>query len=67
MAELATLKMEVMRYNPETDKAPHAETFDVPYSRETSLLDALGYIKITWHRTSLTVGPAVWLSVAPAA
>lgn len=45
MAELATLKMEVMRYNPETDKAPHVETFDVPYSRETSLLDALGYIK----------------------
>lgn len=45
MAELATLKMEVMRYNPETDKAPHVETIEVPYSRETSLLDALGYIK----------------------
>lgn len=40
-----TLKMEVMRYNPEQDTAPYFQTFDVPYDNATSLLDALGYIK----------------------
>ncbi|VTR51189.1 Fumarate reductase iron-sulfur subunit [Serratia fonticola] len=45
MAELKTLKIEVMRYNPERDAEPHFETFSVPYDEQTSLLDALGYIK----------------------
>ena len=46
MAEMIkTLKMEVMRYNPEQDSEPYFETFDVPYNTQTSLLDALGYIK----------------------
>lgn len=45
MAEINTLKIEVMRYNPERDTEPHDETFAVPYEEQTSLLDALGYIK----------------------
>lgn len=31
-----TLKMEVMRYNPEQDTAPYFQTFDVPYDNATS-------------------------------
>lgn len=34
-----------MRYNPETDTAPHSAFYEVPYDETTSLLDALGYIK----------------------
>lgn len=45
MAEMKTLKIEVMRYNPEHDAEPHYETLVVPYDEQTSLLDALGYIK----------------------
>ena len=45
MSEMKTLKVEVMRYNPEQDSAPHFEAYDVPYDTSTSLLDALGYIK----------------------
>ncbi|MGA9617078.1 MAG: fumarate reductase iron-sulfur subunit, partial [Serratia proteamaculans] len=40
MAEMNTLKIEVMRYNPERDSEPHFETFAVPYDEQTSLLDA---------------------------
>lgn len=43
--DMKHVKMEVMRYNPETDDAPHFVTYDVPYDEQTSLLDALGYIK----------------------
>ena len=45
MTDMKLLKMEVMRYNPERDSEPHFETFEVPYDEQTSLLDALGYIK----------------------
>ena len=45
MAEMKMLKMSVMRYNPETDNEPHHVTYQVPYDEQTSLLDALGYIK----------------------
>lgn len=45
MTDMKVLKMEVMRYNPERDSEPHFETFEVPYDEQTSLLDALGYIK----------------------
>ncbi|VFT75663.1 succinate dehydrogenase iron-sulfur protein [Klebsiella aerogenes] len=31
MAELKTLKVEVVRYNPEVDTAPHSAFYDVPY------------------------------------
>ena len=29
--DMKHVKMEVMRYNPETDDAPHFVTYDVPY------------------------------------
>ncbi len=45
MAEMKKLKVEVVRYNPEVDTAPHSAFYDVPYDEQTSLLDALGYIK----------------------
>lgn len=45
MAEMKNLKVEVVRYNPETDTAPHSAFYEVPYDETTSLLDALGYIK----------------------
>lgn len=45
MADLKTIKMEIMRFNPERDNEPHFDTFDVPYDDATSVLDALGYVK----------------------
>ncbi|AXF77415.1 succinate dehydrogenase/fumarate reductase iron-sulfur subunit [Erwinia tracheiphila] len=45
MSELPRCKIEIQRYNPETDKKPHSAFFDVPWDEQTSLLDALGYIK----------------------
>ena len=35
----------MVRYNPEVDIAPHSAFYEVPYDEQTSLLDALGYIK----------------------
>ena len=35
----------VMRYCPETDDAPHFETYEVPFGHETSVLDGLNYIR----------------------
>lgn len=43
MAETLTLK--VMRYRPGEGKKPRLQNFEVPFTREMSLLDALGYIK----------------------
>ena len=45
MAEMKNLKIEVVRYNPEVDTAPHSAFYEVPYDATTSLLDALGYLK----------------------
>ena len=45
MAEMKTLKIEVMRYNPERDADRISKSLTVPYDEQTSLLDALGYIK----------------------
>ncbi|MBV4368557.1 succinate dehydrogenase/fumarate reductase iron-sulfur subunit [Erwinia phyllosphaerae] len=45
MADLPHCRIAIQRYNPETDTAPHVETFNVPFDEQTSLLDALGYIK----------------------
>ncbi|MGE9551257.1 succinate dehydrogenase/fumarate reductase iron-sulfur subunit [Erwinia amylovora] len=45
MTELPRCKIEIQRYNPEADKVPRSEFFDVPWDEQTSLLDALGYIK----------------------
>ncbi|KGQ69875.1 fumarate reductase [Chelonobacter oris] len=47
MGDLAskTMTVEVLRYNPEVDKEPYLKAYQVPYDDQTSLLDALGYIK----------------------
>ena len=43
MAEM--IEIEILRYRPEQDNEPWMQTFQVPYQREMSLLDALQYIK----------------------
>lgn len=42
---MAEMILTIVRYNPEIDTAPHPEPYRVPYDEQTSLLDALGYIK----------------------
>lgn len=39
------VKVEVLRYRPEQDDKPWTQQFDVPYSMEMSILEALQYIK----------------------
>ena len=45
MAEKRTIKIEVLRYNPEKDAEPHFQTFEVPFTHDTSVLQGLQYIK----------------------
>ena len=40
-----SLSVRVQRYRPEEDEAPWWQTFDVPWSDDTSVLDALNHIK----------------------
>lgn len=40
-----SLSVRVQRYRPEEDTAPWWQTFDVPWSDDTSVLDALNHIK----------------------
>ena len=43
MAEMM-MEIEVLRYRPEEDAEPWWQSFKVPFSHETSLLDALSHI-----------------------
>ncbi|CRK85497.1 Fumarate reductase iron-sulfur subunit [Candidatus Providencia siddallii] len=45
MVDKKFLKIKIMRYNPEIDEKPHLTTYNVPYNRQSSLLDVLNYIK----------------------
>ncbi len=45
MAETRTIEIEVLRYNPEKDREPHFQTFQVPFTDDTSVLQGLQYIK----------------------
>ena len=45
MANSPVMTVEVLRYNPENDQEPYLSSYQVPYDNQTSLLDALGYIK----------------------
>ena len=45
MANSPVMTVEVLRYNPENDQEPRVSSYQVPYDNQTSLLDALGYIK----------------------
>ena len=40
-----TMPITVLRYRPEQDEKPWEQTFNVPYHHETSILEALFYIK----------------------
>jgi succinate dehydrogenase/fumarate reductase-like Fe-S protein len=41
----------IERFNPETDTAPHVETFEVPYEKRHSVLTLLHYIYENFDRT----------------
>ncbi|BAE74822.1 putative fumarate reductase iron-sulfur protein subunit [Sodalis glossinidius str. 'morsitans'] len=45
MADKHPLTVQIQRYDPEKDRAPQWESYPVPWDEQTSLLDALGYIK----------------------
>jgi len=40
-----TITLEVLRYHPETDSAPHFQRYTVPYHEDWVVLDALNHIK----------------------
>ena len=39
------IRLDVLRYNPETDSAPHVQSYDVPCQDEWVVLDALNHVK----------------------
>jgi fumarate reductase iron-sulfur subunit len=45
MAEKKTIEIEVLRYNPQTDREPHYQSFRVPFSDDLSVLQGLQHIK----------------------
>ncbi|HKA45395.1 MAG TPA: succinate dehydrogenase/fumarate reductase iron-sulfur subunit [Burkholderiales bacterium] len=45
MADTRTIEIEVLRYNPEKGGEPHFQSFQVPFSDDTSVLQGLQYIK----------------------
>jgi len=45
MADKQTIEIEVLRYNPEKDSEPHFQSYQVPFSHDTSVLQGLQYIK----------------------
>ena len=40
-----TIRIECLRYDPETDKQPRWQGYDVPYQDDMSVLQGLQYIK----------------------
>ena len=51
MAEMKNLKIEVVRYNPEVDTAPHSAFYEVPYDALPHYWMRWATSKTTWHRT----------------
>jgi succinate dehydrogenase iron-sulfur subunit len=45
MTETQTIEIEVFRYNPQTDREPHYQSYRVPFTRDMSVLQGLQYIK----------------------
>ncbi len=43
--EQREIEMEVLRYNPEEDAEPHYQSYTVPFSNDTSVMQGLQYIK----------------------
>lgn len=42
---LGTITLEVQRYRPDTDATPYLQEFEVPWGQDTSVLDALTWVK----------------------
>ncbi|MEK7877006.1 MAG: 2Fe-2S iron-sulfur cluster-binding protein, partial [Pseudomonadota bacterium] len=40
-----TIEIEVLRYRPEQDREPVVQTYQVPFTDDTSVLQGLQYIK----------------------
>ena len=45
------IKLEILRYDPEQDDAPHFQTYTVPYQEDWVVLDAINYVKDELDRT----------------
>lgn len=45
------IEVEIMRYDPDSDEAPHYQTYQVPCQEEWVILDAINYIKDNLDRT----------------
>jgi len=43
-----TINVKVFRYNPETEKQPHYETYSVPYEKGMSAFNVLQYINANY-------------------
>jgi fumarate reductase iron-sulfur subunit len=39
-----TVKVKIARFDPSVDKAPHYETYEVPFTQRMTVMDALDYI-----------------------
>jgi fumarate reductase iron-sulfur subunit len=46
-----TIELEVLRYDPEQDEAPHFQAYIVPYREDWVVLDAINYVKDELDRT----------------
>ena len=46
-----TIELEILRYDPEQDDAPHFQTYTVPYREDWVVLDAINYVKAELDRT----------------
>ncbi len=45
------IELEILRYDPERDDAPHFQTYTVPYHDDWVVLDAINYVKEELDRT----------------
>jgi len=46
-----TIELEILRYDPEQDAAPHFQNYVVPYHEDWVVLDAINYVKDELDRT----------------
>jgi hypothetical protein len=67
MAEMKNMKVEVVRYNPEVDIAPHSASMKCPMMSKPRCWTRWAISKTTSRRTSATAGPAAWRFAVPAA
>ena len=46
------IELEILRYDPEQDDAPHFQTYTVPYRADWVVLDAINYVKDELDRSA---------------